>query len=463
MAEFQAPAPVSEADFRLLADATSAMVWITGADGQLSFVNRAYAEFVGLSLDAALALDWRSRAHPDDSARIQAEAAAGEASLARFTVLGRYARADGAWRWIEAMSQPRRDADGRHTGFVGVAHDVTQAHEAAAERRRAETEQRDSEARFRALFEQANDYIIVTDLEHRITAINPATLTALGYALEEMIGRSIADFLTPDQFALARESVARKLAGTAATRLMLDVSARDGRTLTWEISSRLLRDGDGQPVALHAIARDMTEAKRVEARQRLLIDELNHRVKNTLAIVQGIAQQTFRGAGDPMALRRAFEGRLAALSEAHDLLTREHWGPVSMRRILHDVVAPYGLDGGRFELDGPDLMLPPQTAISLALAMHELTTNAVKHGALTRPEGRVDVRWTVCDTAAGARLRLSWREAGGPAVAAPSRRGFGTRMIERGLAAELGGTVHLDFAPTGVVCSLDAPLPVAAA
>jgi len=179
-------------------------------------------------------------------------------------------------------------------------------------------------------------------------------------------------------------------------------------------------------------------------------------VKNTLAIVQGIAQQSFKPGTDPIVARRAFEGRLAALSEAHNLLTREYWGPVSMARIIADAVAPHG---NGFDLEGPDLPLAPKTAISLALAIHELATNAVKHGALSSAEGRVSIRWSHDESAEGPRLKLTWAERGGPPVSVPTRRGFGTRMIERGLAAELGGSVKIDFVPSGLICRVDAPLP----
>jgi two-component sensor histidine kinase len=156
--------------------------------------------------------------------------------------------------------------------------------------------------------------------------------------------------------------------------------------------------------------------------------------------------------------RHAFEGRLSALSEAHNLLTREHWGAVSMTQVIGDAVAPHG-DDSRFTLDGPDLPIVPKTAISLALAIHELATNAVKHGALSSAQGRVAIRWARASRDGKARLSLVWEELGGPAVDAPARRGFGTRMIERGLAAELSGTVTIDFRPDGVVCTVDAPLP----
>jgi PAS domain S-box-containing protein len=200
---------------------------------------------------------------------------------------------------------------------------------------------------------------------------------------------------------------------------------------------------------------DISERKRAEQRQRLLVDELNHRVKNTLAIVQGIAQQSFRGTAATPEARAAFEGRLAALSVAHDLLTRQNWEAASIRQIIGDSVAAVGPRVERVGIDGPDVLLPPKTAVSLAMAVHELATNAVKYGGLSGTDGRVDVEWRIGE----GRLALVWRERDGPVVTPPASRGFGTRMIERGLAAELDGRVVIAFEPTGLVCTVDAPLP----
>jgi PAS domain S-box-containing protein len=682
--------PVGEDEFRLIADSAPVAVWVTRLDHRRSFVNRAYVAFVGVPYDEALEFDWRRIIHPDDATRLLAESIAGEASLQTFALEGRYRNAEGEWRWLHSTSQPRRDAEGRHIGFIGVAHDVTEAktaelalrdreaqlsafisqttagfaqvdlegrftlvndrfcditgwshdelmgmtmqqithpddllrniplfdravregtpythekryirkdggivwvnnsvavirradgepfgvlavtldvtqrredeealrkseetlrlatetagmatweldldtmegawslnrfdllgmpHRADARgsfeewiervdpadrervreaglrcftrgtpytieyrilradngeerwlqshgsridyadgrpsrfvgvsfdvtaRKRAEDELRESELRFRTIFEQANDFLITTTLDNRVTSVNPAVIEAIGYGEGEILGHSIAEFMDPDQFAISMDAFNRKLQLGGSTRLTVKLRAKDGRELIWEVNSQLSLDEQGQPVALHAIARDMTEAKRAEAHLRLLIDELNHRVKNTLAIVQGIAQQSFKDDIPPRQARAAFEGRLAALSEAHNLLTREHWSLVSMRQIIDDALRPHG-DVGRFTLDGPDLMILPKTAISLALAIHELATNAVKHGALSRPEGRIAVQWQRVRGNGPARLAMRWEEAGGPAVSLPTRRGFGTRMIERGL-----------------VCTVDAPLP----
>ncbi|MES2987579.1 MAG: PAS domain S-box protein [Pseudomonadota bacterium] len=369
-----------------------------------------------------------------------------------YTIEYRIRRADtGEERWLQSHGSRIDYDDGRPNRFVGISFDITV-------RKLAEERLRDSESRFRTIFEQANDYILTSDLEQRITSVNPAVQAALGYTEAEVLGHSFAEFLDPDQFDQTTEMLMRKLSSGGTTRHTIRVRTRDGRQLVWEVSSRLIEDGAGKPIGLHAICRDVTEAKRAEAHLRLLVDELNHRVKNTLAIVQGIAQQSFKGDRDSATARRAFEGRLAALSEAHNLLTREHWGLVSMTQIIGDATRPHG-GAARFTLKGPDLAIMPKTAISLALAIHELATNAVKHGALSQPEGRVAIRWDRIRGEGSPRLSLVWEESGGPEVVKPKSRGFGTRMIERGLAAELAGSVTIDFRPEGVVCTVDAPLP----
>ncbi|HEX8192027.1 MAG TPA: HWE histidine kinase domain-containing protein [Allosphingosinicella sp.] len=201
------------------------------------------------------------------------------------------------------------------------------------------------------------------------------------------------------------------------------------------------------------------ERKRTEEHQRLLLNELNHRVKNTLAVIQSIAQQTFRGDAAAPEARQAFESRLTALAAAHDLLTGRNWEAASLRAVIDRAGIGCGAGSDRIRVRGEDIELAPRTAVSIAMALHELCTNAVKYGALSGEEGRVTVAWTVSGAAGARRLSLSWTEDGGPPVLPPSRRGFGSRMIERGLASELGGTAELLFREEGVICRVEAPLP----
>ena len=209
-----------------------------------------------------------------------------------------------------------------------------------------------------------------------------------------------------------------------------------------------------------AAQREIAERRRAEEHQRLLINELNHRVKNTLATVQSIAAQTRRTTRDPKASYEAFIDRLVALSRAHDVLTRQRWEGADLREIVAGAVEPFDAGGQRFRMSGPSVWMEPQPALALAMALHELATNAVKYGALSVSEGRVALGWTVApDDGDGIAVELTWVESKGPRVVAPTRKGFGSRLLERGLAAELNGSVRVDYRPDGLVCTMQARLP----
>ena len=204
---------------------------------------------------------------------------------------------------------------------------------------------------------------------------------------------------------------------------------------------------DGSVSGVLVEGSDVTDKVLAGEQQRLLLDELNHRVKNTLATVQAIARQTLRGALTPEAFARAFEARLLALSQTHNALTDSQWAGAGLRQILGQELAPY--DPARIVMDGPDLNLPARVALSLGMVFHELATNAAKYGALSSDTGRLLLTWRAEPPGM---LAFEWREAGGPAVAAPSRRGFGSRLLERSIGAELRGAVAIDYAPEGLVC-----------
>lgn len=193
-------------------------------------------------------------------------------------------------------------------------------------------------------------------------------------------------------------------------------------------------------------------------RRKFLLRELDHRCKNTLAAVQSIADQTLRTAASPESFNLAFEQRLTALSKSHELLTEGGWGNTKMRDILEVVFEPLAGLAGRFSMEGPDLDLRPENAVALHMTFHELAVNALLHGALRTPTGRVDIRWRVDMTAPKRYMELVWKESGGPPVAPPERTGFGRRLIERGLARDLDGQARLLFEPDGVRFVLHAPL-----
>jgi two-component sensor histidine kinase len=196
---------------------------------------------------------------------------------------------------------------------------------------------------------------------------------------------------------------------------------------------------------------------------RLLINELNHRVKNTLATVQSIVAQTLRGGDASLRTRDTLTSRIVALSKAHDVLTNEQWSGADLGEIAAQATQPFrlGLGEERICLEGPPVRVPPKTAIAVALALHELATNAVKYGALSGPDGRVAFTWALSGRGARRELTAVWREVDGPRVSQPTRVGFGTRLIERGLASDLNGEVAIQYPPEGVICTIRARLDAA--
>ncbi|KQY91736.1 sensor histidine kinase [Brevundimonas sp. Root1423] len=216
-----------------------------------------------------------------------------------------------------------------------------------------------------------------------------------------------------------------------------------------------IRDPDGTIIGVFVQGHDVTEGVRAAERQKLMIDELNHRVKNTLATVQSIAMQTARSHTDPKTFAEGFQARLLALSHTHDLLTRSHWEGADLAAVLEHETEAHGAH--RVTLNGLPVALGPASALSLGMIFHELATNAAKYGALSAPEGRVLVDWSVSNQARPV-LHLSWREMGGPPVLEPARRGFGSRLIERNVRHDLAGEVKLDYASEGFSADFSIPL-----
>lgn len=280
-----------------------------------------------------------------------------------------------------------------------------------------------------------------------------------GRTLEESVGKSLLEIgYEPWHAEMHEREIDRVIATKQPIRGEVAFPhATLGRRIYDYIFVPVLNEA-GNVEAIAGTTRDVTERKEAEQHRIILVDELNHRVKNTLATVQSIVSQVLRGSPAPDGIRDAIESRLVALAISHDLLTRGNWEPVDLKDVIRQIVEPFAAAGAtesRFHVAGPEVRLRPKLALALGMAFHELATNAVKYGALSSDSGQVAIDWTV----AAGRIRLSWVERDGPPVTPPTRRGFGSRLIERGLAREVGGSVRLDYTPRGVVCEIEMPAP----
>lgn len=344
---------------------------------------------------------------------------------------------------------PYRTVDNRIDGVVLTFVDVT-------ERRQHEL----ARGRLAAIIDSSRDAIIGHDLDGSIHSWNAGAERLLGYSAEQVLGRSLSGLSVEgdgDGAVRALLETARDQGRPVETEL--DWQRQDGATVPVALTCSPVRDAAGRVVAGSTIARDVTESKRAAVHMELMLRELNHRVKNSLANVQAIALQTLSSAQTLDDFKLAFMSRLMALSNTHNLLAVDQWHGVGLREIVASELAPYDHDGhSRADIAGDDLQLEPNTALALAMAVHELATNAGKYGALSVSAGRVAVDWGTQPTDDGLRLHLRWREYDGPPVVPPKHTGFGSRLITDGLTMELDGYATLAFEPGGVVCRIDVPL-----
>jgi two-component sensor histidine kinase len=216
-------------------------------------------------------------------------------------------------------------------------------------------------------------------------------------------------------------------------------------------SARPIRDPNGNIIGGVQISLDITDRKRGEEHRKLLVNELNHRVKNTLAVVRSIASQTIRNATTLPEAGRTLSNRLISLAKAHDILTQQNWSGSDLNDLITASIKPHA-PIERFQISGDKVWLPPNVALSFALALHELTTNAIKYGALSNAKGRVSISWRLVGQKQQRRLELEWREIGGPTVGPVERKGFGTLLLERIFASDSAGRIVLTFERSGLVC-----------
>jgi len=358
---------------------------------------------------------------------------------------------DGERVTVLANVEPVLDDHGQLVGAVNCFQDIT-------ELRRTQAQMREGRRVGRRVMEAIPAAIYTTDADGRLLYFNKAAEDMWGVAprlgdqfwcgswkIEWPDGRPVPHDACPMAVAIKEK---RAMVGPEA------VAVRpDGARVPFMPYPTPIFDSKGELIGAVNMLIDLTERKHADAKQKSLIDELNHRVKNTLATIQSLAAQTMRDRdGD----EREFERRLLALSRVHDQLTRQAWEWADLGQIARDSFASYGGAGsGRVTIDGPPVRLNSRTALALAMVLHELANNASQHGALSTADGHVTLSWS----AESQKLLIDWREVGGPEVTLPKRRGFGARLVERAVAHELGGRPTLDYQPTGVHCTMEIPLP----
>jgi PAS domain S-box-containing protein len=458
--ERPASAALLESDARLRALADNlphAMIYQIAVDPdgggrRFTFVGRSCEQLNGVSAEAVLAdpaVLYALIAPEDRLALAEAEAAALNGRRPFELEVG-LIRADGERRWSRLSSAPRIQPDGS-TLWDGIQLDITES--------RLSRDVLEAEQNRLALAVEATG-LGLWDFDLRTGALHWDRAVKAAYGLRPDADISYEVYLErlhPEDRDRAVATYRGAIeSGAGGYRMEHRTLAPDGTT-RWVLGcARILRDRQGAPLRLFGSILDITERKRSEEHLQLMVHELNHRVKNSMSVVQAIAARTLRNSAGPAEAGENLSARLLALARTHDLLTAESWAGADLAEVVSRSLGAIGAEPPRLLAEGPAVRLHASAALTLSLVFHELGTNAVKYGALSADGGLVEVAWSV--DAAGERLQLSWRERGGPPTRPPSRRGFGSQIIERGLAVEFGAEVQVDYRPEGLACTIEGAL-----
>lgn len=424
---------------RVVLAALPVAIYTTDAEGRITFYNEAAARLWGrepvLNKERWCAA---AKLHGANGPVIRPEDSPAAAALKTGQPVRAEAllqRPDGSRADIVAHAMPLFDAQARISGCVVMLLDET-------EKRRAER----SHAQLSAIVESSDDAILSKNLNGIMQTWNKGAERIFGYTADETVGQSVLMLIPEDRQHEEPGILARIRSGERIEHFETVRRRKDGSLIDISLTISPVKNAKGEIIGASKIARDISDKKRAEETKDMLLHEIKHRVKNTLGTVQAIASQTFRAA--PREERDAFGARLRAMSEAHDLLTSQDWGQVAVTDVVTRAVAPF--NPARFTLRGDDAELPAAKALLLAMAVHELATNAVKYGALSNAEGRVAIEWH----GGKKKLVFHWHESGGPKVEQPTHRGFGSNLIQRAMAGEHGGA-QFDYAPDGLRCALE--------
>lgn len=346
------------------------------------------------------------------------------------------------------------------TTLVSAAHTAMRGRRRQYDARHRLDELRAAEERFRTLADNIPTLCWMATPEGDIVWFNSRWYEYTGTSFEDQQGWGWESVHDPAFLPEVGRRWRQSLATGEPFEMTFPLRGADGVFRPFLTQVVPLRDDGGRIVRWFGTNTNVSREHRDRERLRLMVNELNHRVKNTLATVQAIAALTLRSHERPDRIRENLTARILALSKAHDVLTDTQWSGADLHEIAALAGVPFQSNGRaqRIRAQGPSVRLPPKTAIAVALAFHELATNAAKYGALSTSHGRISLTWRLKEARDGSELRIVWRESGGPPVKPPRRTGFGTRLIKRGLAADLGGSVNIDYRPEGLVCTIEARL-----
>jgi PAS domain S-box-containing protein len=439
-----ASAREGELGFQSMMESLPTPIYTTDAQGHVTFFNEAAADLAGRRPEIGMdqwCITWRLY-RPDGTRLPLDECPMAVALKEKRAVRGLEIiaeRPDGSRARVIPHPTPLFDKNGELVGAINMLVDVTARYQAEQEL-----------ARLGAVVASSEDAVIGVNLEGKITHWNDGATLLYKYESHEMIGQPIVSIIPPELHAQETEILDKLKQGERVKNYETERTSKGGRRVSISLSATSLRDEKGHIIGITKVGRDITERKRAEQLQQLLLNELNHRVKNTLATVQAIAQQTVRSAKSPGDFAASFTARLQALSKAHNLLTQSAWQGADLLSLIREQL----LDE-RVSYAGPSVVLEPQVALHLSMVLHELGTNARKYGSLAVPRGRVSLKWSVQATRAhdDPTLILNWQERDGPAVSAPTKQGFGTSLIQQSIQAH-GGDVLLDYGSEGVSCEI---------
>ena len=429
-------------------DCLPTAVYTTDAGGQITYYNDAAVALWGHRPDldtAAWCGSWKlfwpdGRPMAHDECPMAVTLRTGKAVRGLVAIAE---RPDGSRVLFEPHPTPLFDKAGRLIGGVNMLVDVTESNLA-----------KQSALRLASIVDSSDDAIVSKDLSGTIQSWNAGAERLFGYTAEEVIGKPITILMPPDRVNEEPGIIARIVRGERVDHYETVRRRKDGSHIDISLTVSPLKAPDGRIIGASKIARDITDRMRAQEQANLLLSEMKHRLKNSLSIVQAIASQTL-GSITPQE-QAAFAGRLQALAGAQDLLTLKNLRSVPLREVLLRALAPFQeRHAERIVLDGvDDLSLDAGKVTLLNMGLHELATNAAKYGALSNDTGAVHLTWRVASTEDSRRVKLTWQESGGPPVEPPTRKGFGSLLLEQALKSELGRAA-LEFRPDGVVCTVE--------